>query len=133
MIFLRHLGYFPGQFKERNKLINTVHISNIKKQEAEDGSLTIVATTNFKYETIIQLINPSAKLLSPVKISCNCQSFNYDFAMACLRNESLYGNITQKNSLSKHLPKKRNPFIIATGCKHIHALSRIIIKNKLFK
>lgn len=128
MLFLRNLGYFPSAFRNRNKLISKVLIQVSGKKPEDDGSITITANCN-NHNTTINILQPNSKTMSPVKISCDCQSFIYDFQVACYKVGSLYG--VNNISFVKN-PKERNPHVIASGCKHIHALARLILKNNLF-
>lgn len=129
MLILKQLGKFPPAFESRNDSIDSVEIKKIRSIEGKNNNLLFVSTSGTKkYTTKIFIVDKNKKLLSPVQISCNCSSFIFEFEYACNTVGSLYG---KRQGLDKK-PEVKNPKMIPTGCKHIHALARII-RKELYK
>ena len=68
-------------------------------------------------------------LNSPVKVFCTCESFKYEFANAVFRAGSLLKSVNFVRSIISR-PKEKNQYNVPSGCKHIVALARQVIKIK---
>jgi hypothetical protein len=127
------LGYFskwPAAYKEREKSTKDVIFNNISHTIKEDGSIYITSSTD-KYSQEILIPNEQniqIQLNSPCKVFCTCESFKYEFANAVFRSGSLLKSLEFVRSIIKR-PKEKNQYNIPSGCKHIVALSRYIIKH----
>jgi hypothetical protein len=125
------LGYFskwPASYKEREEATKLVNFINISHTIKEDGSIYITSSTG-KYTQEIIIHDKQIHLNSPCKIFCTCESFKYEFANAVFRSGSLLKSLEFVRSIIKR-PKEKNQYNIPSGCKHIVALSRQIIKRK---
>jgi len=128
------LGYFskwPAAYKDREKSIKDVVFNKISPPLIEDDKIIIVSSTD-KYTQEIIIQGETIHLNSPCKVFCSCESFKFEFANAVFRAGSLTKSIEFVRSIISR-PKQKNEYNIASGCKHIIALSRQIIKIKIKK
>ena len=128
------LGYFskwPAAYKDREKSVNTVFFNKISPPLIQDNIITIVSSTN-KYTQEIIIHNDIIHLNSPCKVFCSCESFKFEFANAVFRSGSLTKSLDFIRSIVSR-PKIKNEFNIPSGCKHIIALVRQVLKFKIKK
>jgi hypothetical protein len=126
MLRFRDLLQFPPFYAKRNKSIRQVQISiqNIDRQE----NYIDISGVSKDYKSTIRIYG-NININSRVSISCTCQSFNFEFAHALFRVQSLFNpNNFGDNLLKKPLDK--NKYMIASGCKHIISLANLILKEK---
>jgi hypothetical protein len=124
------LGYFskfPAAYKDREKSIGKVSFNNIH-QDIIKETIIIHASTD-KYQQEIEIQDKVIHLNSPVKVFCTCESFKYEFANAVFRAGSLLKSINFVRSIISR-PKEKNQYNVPSGCKHIVALARQVIKIK---
>jgi len=131
MLTLGYFSKFPAAYKEREKSVQDVVFNKISPITKEDKTIFIVSSTG-KYTQEIMIQDETIHLNSPCKVFCTCESFKYEFANAVFRSGSLLKPIEFVRSIIKR-PKEKNEFNIASGCKHIVALARQVIKIKLKK
>jgi len=130
MLTLGYLSKFPAKFKERENSIKDIVFNNISTSIDENGVINIKASTS-KYTQEIEVYNSkNIYLKSECKVFCSCESFKYEFANSIFKSGSLLKPISFIRSIIKR-PKERNEFNIPSGCKHIVALTRIILKTKI--
>jgi len=128
------LGYFakwPSQYKEREKLVKGVIFNNITPTVNENGTIFIKSSTD-KYIQEVEVRDEIIHLNSECKVFCSCESFKYEFANAVFKAGSLLKPIEFIRSIVKR-PKEKNQFNTPSGCKHIVALCRQILKLKIKK
>jgi len=127
------IGYFskwPAIYKTREKSVEDVIFTNINTTVGEN-EITIDSTTeDYTQEIIIK--DNTIHLNSPCGVFCSCESFKFEFANAVFRAGSLIKPIEFVRSIIKR-PKEKNEFNIPSGCKHIIALSRQVLKMKIKK
>jgi len=124
------LGYFskfPAAYKDREKSIGEVRFNNIHQNIIKD-KIIIHANTD-KYQQEMEIQDEILHLNSPVKVFCTCESFKYEFANAVFRAGSLLKATSFVRSIISR-PKEKNQYNVPSGCKHIVALARQIIKMK---
>ncbi len=131
MLTLGYFSKFPSAYKEREKSVQDVVFNKISPITKEDKTIFIVSSTG-KYTQEIMIQDETIHLNSPCKVFCTCESFKYEFANSVFRSGSLLKPIEFVRSIIKR-PKEKNEFNIASGCKHIVALVRQVIKIKLKK
>lgn len=131
MLTLGYFSKFPAAYKEREKSVQDVVFNKISPITKEDKTIFIVSSTG-KYTQEIMIQDETIHLNSPCKVFCTCESFKYEFANSVFRSGSLLKPIEFVRSIIKR-PKEKNEFNIASGCKHIVALARQVIKIKLKK
>jgi hypothetical protein len=125
MLRFRDLLQFPPFYAKRNKNIREVEIiiSNIDRQE----EYIEITGSSKNYSPIIRIygtIEPNSSVVT----SCTCESFNFEFSHALFRIQSLLNPQNFPNLLKK--PLEKNKYLIPSGCKHIIALSNLILKEK---
>ena len=126
------LGYFskfPAAYKEREKLVNDVIFTEITYNKSEDQKILVNSRTN-KYFQEMEIEGETINLHANVKVFCSCESFKYEFANSIFKSGSLKRPISFIRSIISR-PKQKNEHNIPSGCKHIVALSRKIIKIKI--
>ena len=124
------LGYFSkflAAYKDREKSIGEVRFNNIHQDIIKD-KIIIHASTD-KYQQEMEIQDEIIHLNSPVKVFCTCESFKYEFANAVFRAGSLLKSINFVRSIISR-PKEKNQYNVPSGCKHIVALARQVIKIK---
>jgi|ADurb_Total_1113_FD_contig_91_54562_length_947_multi_2_in_0_out_0_2 hypothetical protein len=124
------LGYFskfPAAYKDREKSIGEVRFNNIHQDIIKD-KIIIHASTD-KYQQEMEIQDEIIHLNSPVKVFCTCESFKYEFANAVFRAGSLLKSVNFVRSIISR-PKEKNQYNVPSGCKHIVALARQVIKIK---
>lgn len=131
MLTLGYFSKFPSAYKDREKLVKDVVFNKISPATKEDDTIFIVSSTG-KYTQEVMIQDENIHLNSPCKIFCSCESFKYEFANAVFRSGSLLKPIELVRSIIKR-PKEKNEYNIPSGCKHIVALTRQIIKLKIKK
>ena len=124
------LGYFskfPAAYKDREKSIGEVRFNNIHQDIIKD-KIIIHASTD-KYQQEMEIQDEIIHLNSSVKVFCTCESFKYEFANAVFRAGSLLKSVNFVRSIISR-PKEKNQYNVPSGCKHIVALARQVIKIK---
>lgn len=127
MIF-SNLLHYPAYYRERNKNLNNVILSNIKYNLDQDNNIIISANTDKYFLTILfknVKITPNTKIF----VDCNCKSFQFEFSSVIGKNNSLLYPERYSNT---QLPKNRNEYRYLTGCKHLMVLGRFIYSRKTF-
>ena len=127
MLTLNNFIRFPTAFKDREKLVDKVRFLQIDPIKTEYGFN--VKSRSERYEQEIEFHDDKISLRSPVKVSCNCESFKFEFANAIYKAGSLINAAQFIRSIIKR-PKEKNEFNLQSGCKHIIALSRACLKIK---
>ncbi len=127
MLTLGYISKFPAAYKDREKSVKDVVFTDIR-QDLADKKIIIHARTN-KYQQEMEIQGETIHLKSPVKVSCSCESFKFEFSHAIFRAGSLLNSIYFIRSIIQR-PKEKNPYNTPSGCKHIVALSRQVIKLK---
>ena len=126
MLRFRDLLQFPPFYSKRNQNIRQVQISweNIDKQE----TYIEIQGNSKNYKPTIRIFG-EFNINSNVLVSCRCKSFNFEFAHAVSRIQSLLNPQNFGEDLLKK-PLDKNKYMIASGCKHIISLANLIIKEK---
>jgi hypothetical protein len=132
MLTLGYFSKFPSTYKDREESVKDVVFNKISPPTTtEDNNIFIVSSTG-KYTQEVMIQDENIHLNSQCKVFCSCESFKYEFANAIFRSGSLLKPIEFVRSIIKR-PKEKNQYNIPSGCKHIVALSRQIIKLKIKK
>jgi hypothetical protein len=126
MLRFRDLLQFPTFYSKRNKNLREIQITlgNIDRQE----DYIEIEGISKNYKPTIRIFgdfSPNTNVL----ISCTCQSFNFEFAHAVSRVQSLLNPQNFGDNLIKK-PLEKNKYMIPSGCKHIIGLANLIIKEK---
>ncbi len=129
MLTVGFFSKFPSAYKDREESIKSVVFNNITPTINENGTIFIKSSTN-KYTQEMEIKDETIHLNSPCKIFCSCESFKFEFANAVFKSGSLLKSIEFIRSIVSR-PKEKNQFNIPSGCKHIIALSRQILKLKI--
>lgn len=128
MLSLAYLSKWPSVYRDREKSIKDVLFINITPTVNEDN-ITIKSSTD-KYTQEIVIYDNTIHLNSSCKIMCSCQSFQFEFANAVFKAGSLIHPIEFVRSIISR-PKKKNEYNTPSGCKHIIALVRQVLKLKI--
>lgn len=128
MLTISYFSKFPAIYKNREKLVQGVIFNKITP--TIDGDTIHISSSTDKYIQEVLIKGENIHLNSPCKIFCSCESFKYEFANAVFRNGSLLKPISFIRSIIKR-PNEKNKFNIPSGCKHIVALMRQILKIKI--
>lgn len=131
MLTIGFFSKFPSAYKDREKSIKDIVFNKITPTINENGTIFIRSTTN-KYTQEVEIQDETIHLNSPCKIFCSCESFKYEFANAVFKSGSLFKQVEFIRSIVSR-PKEKNQFNIPSGCKHIVALCRQILKLKIKK
>lgn len=127
---MKTIGYFskfPAIFKDREKTVKDIIFVNINTT-MHDNNIVIHASTN-KYQQELEIHDKTIHINSPVKIFCSCESFKFEFANSVFKTGSLLNQLDLLKSIVTR-PKEKNQHNIPSGCKHIVALIRQILKSK---
>lgn len=126
MIF-SNLIHYPSYYRERNKSLNSVILSNIDYRIDQDNF--IVSANTDKY--FLTILFKSVKLTPNTKIlvDCNCKSFQFEFSSVIGKDNSL---LYPERYSTTQLPKNRNEYRYLTGCKHLMVLGRFVYSRKAF-
>lgn len=128
MLTLGYFSKFPSAYRDREASVKDVIFNKITPTIMDD-TITIESSTDSHTQKII-IHDKSIHLNSHCKVFCSCSSFKFEFANAIFRAGSLLEPIKFVRSISAR-PKEKNEYNIASGCKHIVALSRQILKFKI--
>lgn len=128
MIELKQLIRFPATFKEREKLVDQVKLTSIIPTKTDYG-FEIKSQTN-KYKQIMEIHDSKISVKSPVKVSCDCESFKYEFCNAIYKAGSLVNAFSFLRSIISR-PKEKNQYNVISGCKHLIKMSREVLKIKV--
>ena len=128
MLRFRNILNFPSFFRKRQNSVLTLG-TMIKKVYRDDNDQLIIVGGVNKYSPTIQFGESDVDMNNTVKISCDCQSFNFEFARTLFDNNSLFQPENFQKAI-RSVPKKKNAFMVESGCKHVIALARFINKNQ---
>ena len=121
----------PTLYRNREDKINQVTISNLMISDNGEDLVTVSAVTNNKHQTQIQ-VNRKTK---DVKVFCDCESFNYEFARVLLKHKALLNEEYFINLWKRAKPRKtnrrKNPYNVPSGCKHVIKLCRYISLKRI--
>lgn len=131
MLTLGYFSKFPSKYRDREKSVKDVVFNSIKSTITEKNTIIIKSTTN-KYIQEIEVFDDKIHLNSECKVFCNCESFKFEFANPIFKSGSLLKPIEFIRSVVSR-PKERNEYNIVSGCKHIVALARAVLKIKIKK
>lgn len=129
MLTVGYISKFPATYKDREKSVKDIIFTKIVANPDTDNNITIDSSTG-KYNQQIVIHDKSIHLNSPCKVYCSCESFKYEFANSIFRAGSLNSPLEFVRSIIKR-PKEKNEFNIASGCKHLVALARQVLKIKI--
>lgn len=124
-MILNDLLNYTGKFKHRNEKIKDVVLVFLKPIQHENSIVYSSYNNNKKYYQFIEILGKNITKRSDVKIFCNCESFYYEFQYVVEELKSLFLNEKIKSTFFKK-PLNKNPYMIASGCKHINRLARKI-------
>ncbi len=125
MIKLSDIQRFPSAFSNRNQMISSLPITIKNISRGNDGILIFADINN--HVTIIHIIDTLIKNNSPIRVTCDCESFKYEFSTLISKQNSL---INPNDFKVEKLPTKSNKYNVMSGCKHIIALGQYINNNK---
>lgn len=128
------LGYFnkwPAIYSDREKLIRTITFNKLTPTFNENKTISIESSTD-KYTQKIEILDENIHLNSQCKVFCSCESFKFEFANSISKHESLLEPMNFIKSIIER-PKEKNKYNIPSGCKHIIALARQIIRRNIKK
>ena len=93
-----------------------------------DEKIIEINGTSGKYSQMIRILGEIIPN-SPVQITCNCESFKFEFSHAVFKNDSLINPQNFGPDIIKK-PLEKNKYQIPSGCKHVIALANLILKQK---
>ena len=126
MLRLRDILQFPSFYSKRNLSVNK-NIISITKVNKEENSIEITGSSG-KYNPKIQLLG-GTDLNNIVNIFCDCESFKFEFSSSVFKNGSLL-NPDKFGKFLNTAPRKKNAYMIPSGCKHIISLAKLFIQQK---
>jgi hypothetical protein len=129
MLRFRDILNFPSFYSKRQDSIRKVlmNITGINK-DSESKQIDIDGSSG-KYSQKIRFFGNDIISNSLVQITCDCESFKYEFSHAVFKNESLINPENFVENIRKK-PLDKNKYQIPSGCKHIIALANLILKQK---
>ena len=129
MLRFRDILQFPSFYSKRqNSIQNTeVVITNVKKEE---DSINVQGKSK-DYTQTIKIFTDSKDIDfdKKIQIHCDCKSFQFEFSHALDKYGSLLFPEKFGDTLNKK-PIEKNKYLIASGCKHIIALTNLFLKQK---
>jgi len=126
MLRLRDLSQFPSFYSNRQRSIRQT-IVNVSKVDKGEGFTEILGASK-DYNPTIRILGDKIAQNASVQISCNCKSFQFEFAHAVYKDGTLLNpQQFKKEVLDK--PLKKNAYLIPSGCKHIIALQNLFMRN----
>lgn len=131
MMTLGQFTRFPAAFKQREKSVADVKLQNFQYEyDQEENKIKVTSDTTTGYRQELEIFDDKVTLRSPCKVYCNCQSFQYEFAHAIFKYDSLLHAPKLLRSIVQR-PKSKNQFDIPSPCKHLVKLARETLKIKL--
>lgn len=129
MLRFRDILNFPSFYSKRQDSIRNV-ISTITSvnNDLDNKEINITGSTG-RYSQSIKIFGNDIIPNSLVQVTCDCESFKFEFSHAVFKNDSLIN----PESFGKFLndkPLNKNKYQIPSGCKHIIALAHLILKQK---
>lgn len=124
-MILKDVLNYKGPFSHRNSKINDVKLIFLKPVISETSIIYSSKTENGKYYQFLEINDKIPNQRSKINIYCNCESFYYEFQYVVQELDSLFLNEKIKSSFFRK-PLNKNPYMIASGCKHINRLARKI-------
>ena len=129
MLRIRDILQFPSFYSKRQQSVRQtqVSITNVNKEE----EFIDIEGVSKNYKTFIRIYGTNRNLNpnTNVSIHCDCKSFQFEFANAVFKDESLlYPEKFDKELISK--PVEKNKYMIASGCKHIIALANLFNQQR---
>jgi hypothetical protein len=128
MLDIGYFSKFPAAYKDREKTVAEISFSNLDYEITKNNTILIKSSTG-KYNQEIEIVSDVVSLKSPCKVFCSCESFKYEFVNSLFKSGSLLHSMSLVRSIISR-PKQKNTHNIPSGCKHIVALTRKIIKLK---
>lgn len=128
MLTFRNILNFPSFFRDRQNSVNKLRNIMIQKAYLDENRLTIIGNVN-NHTTVIQFDEKNVDMNNVIRVSCDCQSFSFEFARVLFDSNALYQPENFTQFISK-VPKKKNIYSIPSGCKHVIALARFVNKNQ---
>ena len=127
---LKDFTKLPTLYRNREEKVNAVTISNVVVNEENGGeTVTISAVTNGKHETKIQMNRKTGE----TKVFCDCESFYFEFSYVLFKHKALLDEEYFINLWKRAKPRKtnrrKNPYNIPAGCKHVIRLARYTISH----
>jgi len=86
--------------------------------------------TKWYYVSIGIFGTNKVKPYTPTMVYCSCPDFRYTFSYVLYHHGALLYDEEFPEIFKTVPPKKRNPYLIPWGCKHIYTISRMIYENK---
>lgn len=126
MLRFRDILTFPSFYSKRNTSIKQTPI-DISKVNKEEEYIEVIGISN-KYSPKIRILG-DFNLNSNVLIFCDCESFKFEFSNPVFQNNSLLDIEKFSSDLNKR-PRKKNTYMVASGCKHIISLANLFTKRK---
>lgn len=128
MLKFRQILNFPSFFSNRIKSLKEI-TTKIKDIKSDNISNILIIGSSSKYTVQIKLLERKIELDTPVKVSCTCDSFKYEFEYVLFKNKGLIEeNHPEANFILA--PKKSNPNNVISGCKHIISLANLINNHR---
>ena len=130
MYQLKHFLAFPSILIKRQSSTYNLNTEFIGGQKLEKEYLLNFNCNN--HNVTIDILDNDISLNSPVKVSCDCDSFKYEFIHTLFKKDLVFNpfDILPKEILEQK--PKNNKHVIVSGCKHIiHCTNYLLshIKN----
>ncbi len=128
MLRYRDLLNFPSFYSKRQESIRETLVQITGMSNNPDEKIIEINGTSGKYSQMIRILGEIIPN-SPVQITCNCESFKFEFSHAVFKNDSLINPQNFGPDIIKK-PLEKNKYQIPSGCKHVIALANLILKQK---
>jgi len=125
MLYFGNILNFPAYYKKRQDSVRLVDSRITKIYLDDDKNLTVEGTAG-KYSQIIKFQGGKVDMNTSIKCLCSCESFKFEFSAVLKKMDSLLN----PSRFSDTPPKKKNTYMVESGCKHIIAFARQINKNQ---
>ena len=129
MLRFRDILNFPSFYSKRQDSIKKVLMNITGMSNNPDDKIIEIDGSSGKYSQKIRFFGGDIIPNSSVQITCDCESFKYEFSHAVFKNESLI-NPENFGENIRNKPLDKNKYQIPSGCKHIIALANLILKQK---
>ena len=132
MYHLKNFLSFPPILVKRQSLTYSLNTSFLggRKEYDENGNQQYILNFNCNnHNVILNIMDKDITIDSSLKVSCDCDSFKFEFAHALFKKNLIYNpyDIMSKE-LFDQKPKKNNNYIIS-GCKHIIHCSNYLLSH----
>ena len=129
MLRFRDILNFPSFYSKRQESIRKTLTSITGMSNNPDNKTIEIKGKSGKYSQTVRILGNDITLNSPVQITCDCESFKFEFSHAVFKVESLINPENFGPDIRKK-PLEKNKYQIPSGCKHVISFANLILKQK---